>query len=130
MMEKQKTEIICEKCGEINEITQGNIKTAWLHTKDKKTYVRVMYVFCKRCNEKKLLQIDDKDTIKLKDKTVKELLRGKNRARYESLNERLNNERKDLEDYLQGLDLFDENEKFFIKVLTINRKGDIIDCNM
>lgn len=129
-MEKQKTEIICEKCGEVNEITQENIKTAWLHTEDKKTYVRVMYVFCSRCNEKKLLQIDDKDTIKLKDKTVKELLRGKNRARYESLNERLNNERKDLEDYLQGLDLFDENENFFIKVLTINRKGDIIDCNM
>lgn len=129
-MENQKTEIICEKCGEVNEITQGNIKTAWLHTEDKKTYVRVMYVFCKRCNEKKLLQIDDKDTIKLKDKTLKELLRGKNRARYESLNERLNNERKDLEDYLQGLNLFDENEKFFIKVLTIDRKGDIIDCNM
>lgn len=129
-MENQKTEIICEKCGEINEITQGNIKNAWLHTEDKKTYVRVMYVFCKRCNEKKLLQIDDKYTIKLKDKTVKELLRGKNRARYESLNERLNEERKDLEDYLQGLELFDENEKFFIKVLTINRKGDIIDCNM
>lgn len=129
-MEKQKTEIICEKCGEINEITQGNIKNAWLHTEDKKTYVRVMYVICNRCNEKKLLQIDDKDTIKLKDKTIKEFLRGKNRARYESLNERLNEERKDLEDYLQGLDLFDENEKFFIKVLTINRKGDIIDCNM
>ena len=74
-MENQKTEIICEKCGEVNEITQENIKTAWLHTEDKKTYVRVMYVFCKRCNEKKLLQIDDKDTIKLKDKTVKELLK-------------------------------------------------------
>lgn len=129
-MEKQKTEMICEKCGEINEITQENIRTAWLHTEDKKIYVRVMYVFCKRCNEKRLLQIDDKDTIKLKDKTVKELLRGKNRARYESLNERLNSERKDLEDYLQGLNLFDENEKFFIKVLTNNRKGDIIDCNM
>lgn len=129
-MENQKTEIICEKCGEVNEVTQGDIKTAWLHTGDKKTYVRVMYVFCNRCDEKKLLQIDDKDTIKLKDKTIKELLRGKNRARYESLNERLNNERKDLEDYLQGLELFDENEKFFIKVLTINRKGDIIDCNM
>ena len=127
-MKEAKTEVVCEKCGEVNEVTQGNIKTAWLHTEDKKTYVRVMYVFW--CNEKKLLQIDDKDTIKLKDKTVKELLRGKNRARYESLNERLDGERKDLEDYLQGLDLFDENEKFFIKVLTNNRKGDIIDCNM
>lgn len=128
--EKIETKKVCKKCGEVNKVNSENIKKIWLHTKDKETYVQVMYVFCERCSEKIILQVDDKNTLKLKSKVIKEMLRGKNKDKYKRLNKELDLNRSDLNIYISGLDLFDENEKFFIKALTNDKESDIIDCDM
>lgn len=119
---------ICPKCGEINYTGVQEVKREWVHTEDDR-HIRVIYIECTRCKEKMILQADTKQTISLRDKAIRLLLR-RNRAEYEKADKRLTEKRNFLNEQIRGLTVYDENEKIFTEHLTVLRESDIIESDL
>ena len=75
---------ICDKCGEVNELDNINLRRALVTCVQTGEDVILTYYICKRCSTLKVLQIDDSVTTKtftelkkLITRTAKKKLKGK-----------------------------------------------------
>lgn len=103
-----KVKKICLKCGEVNEVGEGEILQIWVHNEYADDFYKVMVYRCNRCNTNHLLQVDNKRTLDLKKKLLKVLFKAEDRKEYDRLNEHLDFERKRLYDYVSGIKLYNE----------------------
>jgi phage FluMu protein Com len=136
-----RTERVCEKCGEANELTNETVKRKDVHTEDGEQ-IRLIYYKCKRCKELNVVQIDDAATIKdyreLKDLIVKaarkrlknETVSPKWIKKKDKLNKRINKRREDLKEIHNCKKILDENGKVFVECLTFRKASDIIESKM
>lgn len=132
---------ICNRCGEINELDNMNLKRALVTCVQTGDEVILTYYVCKRCSTIKVLQIDDKVTTrtftelkKLITRTAKKKLKGKpiSQDADEKKNKLIgimDKRRVDLIEKYSGKD-FKKDEKIFLKNLTFSQRSDIIDSDM
>lgn len=120
---------VCGKCGKVNQLNAATLKHADVH--NDVGYVRLTYYKCVECGEKIVVQIDDivsrqifadlkNLTIKCAKKNAKhETISPKDIKRKDKLTKKLRERRAELETIYKHTDLYDENEKIFVKELTI-----------
>lgn len=133
--------MVCNKCGEINIVNNGNLIRSDVYDEDG-TYYKVMYFDCKRCNERIVLQLDNMETLnifrKLKELTIKvarkkikgETISPKDIRKKDKWMKQLKEKREELNVLCSGKELLDENKNVIIEKLTFQKVGDIIDSNL
>lgn len=132
---------ICDKCGEVNELDNINLKRALVTCVQTGEDAILTYYICKRCSTLKVLQIDDSVTTKtftelkkLITRTAKKKLKGKPipldaDEKKDKLIGMMDKRRADLMEKFSGKD-FKKDEKIFLKNLTFSQRSDIIDSDM
>lgn len=136
-----KTERVCRKCGEVNEINLNNLIVSDVYD-EYGTHYRIMFYDCKRCGEREVVQIDSVKTLRIYRDLKKLILRtARKRGHGENIDDKavrkkdrlmrdLREERESLQEMCRGKKLFDENKKVVVEQLTFSKVGDIIDDNL
>ena len=136
-----KVKRVCRKCGEVNEVSSDNLIRADVYDEDR-IYYKIMYYDCKRCGERDVVQIDNRETLEMFRKLKKLILkRARKNSKRETVSPKdarkkdkwmkeLREKREVLNEVCNGKKLFDENKKVVVGLLTFPKVGDIIESNL
>ena len=120
------TKEICSTCGVVNELSSDTVKREIFRDKKKNLYT-VTYYTCK-CGANNVVQIDDKDTLKLYNELKKLIIRTyrkqkkeeaipkKWKAKKDKIMLRMRSKRKYLLDSMRGIPVYRDKDNFTIIV--------------